>query len=168
MSLTSSKQLVAEILQQPQPPCMAKYIDKLAATIIESRGGYMEDDVWDAYEKLKVVPRDTIQVREILTFCELNGAPVRIHGLMHEFMFRKTFRSSPIGNSLSSYSRSKLPSHLSQAPMGPPRFQSRHSENRLPSTKPETSNGCQYEGVSFDVCNGNQDDDASFDIGNGI
>jgi len=51
--------------------------------------------------------------------------------------------------------------------MGPPRFHSRHSETRLPSSKPDTSNGCQYEGVSFDICNGNQDDDASFDIGNG-
>ena len=77
------------------------------------------------------------------------------------------FRSSPVGNGLSSHSGSKLPSPLSQAPMGPPRFQSRHSENRLPSTNPDTSNGCQDEDVSFDIGNGNQDDDAGFDIGNG-
>jgi hypothetical protein len=51
--------------------------------------------------------------------------------------------------------------------MGPPRFQSRHSENRLPSTNPDTSNGYQDEDVSFDISNRNQDDDASFDIGNG-
>jgi hypothetical protein len=51
--------------------------------------------------------------------------------------------------------------------MGSPRFQSRHSENRLPSTNPNTSNGCQDENVSFDIGNGNQDDDVSFDIGNG-
>jgi hypothetical protein len=51
--------------------------------------------------------------------------------------------------------------------MGPPRFQSRHSKNRLPSTNPNTSNGCQDEDVSFDISNGNQDDDVSFNIGNG-
>jgi len=51
--------------------------------------------------------------------------------------------------------------------MGPPQFQSRHSENRLPSTNPDTSNGCQDENVSFDIGNGNQDNDASVDIGNG-
>ena len=68
MSLTSSQQSAAEILQQPLPPRTAKYIDKLAATIIECGRGYTEDDVWDAHEKLKVVPRDTIRVREILTF----------------------------------------------------------------------------------------------------
>jgi len=68
MSLTGSQQLVAETLQQPLPPCIAKYIDKLAATIIKRAGGYTEDDVWDTHEKLKVVPRDTIQVREIFTF----------------------------------------------------------------------------------------------------
>jgi len=67
---------------------MAKYINKLAPTTIERGGGYTEDDVWDAHEKLKVVPRDTIQVREILTFWELIGSPVHSHGLMHKFMFR--------------------------------------------------------------------------------
>jgi hypothetical protein len=49
--------------------------------------------------------------------------------------------------------------------MGPPRFQSRHSVNRQPSTHPDTSNGCQDKDVSFDIGNVNQDDDASFDIG---
>jgi len=68
MRLTSSQRSAAEILQQPLPPRMAKDIDKLAATIIESGGGSMEEDVWDVYEKLKVVPRDTIRVHEILTF----------------------------------------------------------------------------------------------------
>jgi len=68
MSLTSSQRSAAEILQQPLPARTAKYIEKLAATIIERGGGYMEDDVWDAHEMLKVVPRDTIWVREILTF----------------------------------------------------------------------------------------------------
>jgi len=51
--------------------------------------------------------------------------------------------------------------------MGPPRFQSRHSEHRLPNTNPVISNRCQDEDVSFDIGNGNHDDDASFDIGNG-
>jgi hypothetical protein len=51
--------------------------------------------------------------------------------------------------------------------MGPLRFQSRHSGNRLPSTNPDTSNGCQDEDVSFNIGNGNQDDDATFYIGNG-
>ena len=68
MSLTSSQRSAAEIFQQPLPPRTAKYIDKLAATIMERGGGYRDDDVWDAHEKLKVVPRDTIRVREILTF----------------------------------------------------------------------------------------------------
>jgi hypothetical protein len=68
MSLTSSQRLAAEILQQPPPPHTARYIDKFAATTIERGGGYAEVDVWDAHEKLKVVPRDTIRVREILTF----------------------------------------------------------------------------------------------------
>jgi len=68
MSFTSSQRSVAEILQQPLPPRTAKYIDKLAATIIEWGGGYMENAVWDAHEKLKVVQRDTIRVREILSF----------------------------------------------------------------------------------------------------
>ncbi|KAF8537906.1 hypothetical protein BDD12DRAFT_844849 [Trichophaea hybrida] len=61
MSLTSSQRSAAEILQQPIPPRTAKYIDKIAATIIERGGGYTEDDVWDAHETLKVVPRDTIR-----------------------------------------------------------------------------------------------------------
>jgi hypothetical protein len=43
-------------------------IVKSAVTIIGRGGGYMEDDVWDAHEKLKVGPRDTIGIREILTF----------------------------------------------------------------------------------------------------
>jgi len=77
------------------------------------------------------------------------------------------FTSSPVGNGLSSHSSSKLPSPLSQARMGPPRFQSRHSENRLPSTNPDTTNRCQDENVSFNIGNGNQDDNASFNIGNG-
>jgi hypothetical protein len=47
---------------------MVKYIDNLAATIIERGGAYTEDDVGDAHEMLNVVPRDTILVREILTF----------------------------------------------------------------------------------------------------
>jgi hypothetical protein len=47
---------------------MGKYIDKLATKGIKWGGGYTEDDVWDAYEKLKVVPMDTIWVCEILTF----------------------------------------------------------------------------------------------------
>jgi len=51
--------------------------------------------------------------------------------------------------------------------MGPPRFESRHSKNCLPSTSPDTSNECRDEDVSFDIGNGNQDDDPSFDIGNG-
>jgi len=68
MSLTSSQRSAAEILQQPLPPRMAKYIDKLATTIIERGGGFTEDDVWDAHDKLKVVPRDIIRVCEILTF----------------------------------------------------------------------------------------------------
>jgi hypothetical protein len=68
MSLSSTQRSAAEILQQRKPPRTAKYIDKFAATIIEQGGGYREDDVWDAHEKLKVVPRDTIRVREILTF----------------------------------------------------------------------------------------------------
>ena len=68
MSLTSSQRLAAEILQQPLPPLTAKYIDKLATTIIQRGGGYTEDDVWDAHEKLMVVSMDTIRVREILTF----------------------------------------------------------------------------------------------------
>ena len=41
------------------------------------------------------------------------------------------------------------------------------TENRLHNTKPNTSNRCQDEDVSFDIGNGNQDDYASFDIGNG-
>jgi hypothetical protein len=68
MSLTSSQRLAAEILQQPLPLRSAKYIDMLAATIIEWGGGYTEDDVWDAHKKMKVVRRDTIRVREIITF----------------------------------------------------------------------------------------------------
>jgi hypothetical protein len=68
MSLTSSQRSGAEILQQPLPARTAKYIEKLAATIIERGGGYTEDDGWDAHEKLKVVPMDTIRVHEILTF----------------------------------------------------------------------------------------------------
>jgi hypothetical protein len=68
MSFTSSQRSAAEILQQPLPPRTAKYIDKIAATIIERGGGYTKDDVWDAHEHLEVVPRDTIRVREILTF----------------------------------------------------------------------------------------------------
>jgi len=36
--------------------------------MIEQGGGYTEDDVWDAHEKLKVVPRDNIWVHEISTF----------------------------------------------------------------------------------------------------
>ena len=51
--------------------------------------------------------------------------------------------------------------------MGPPWFQLPHSENRLPRTNPDTSNGCQGEDVSFDISNGIQDDNASFNIGNG-
>jgi hypothetical protein len=47
---------------------MAKYINKLAATIIKRGGGYTEDGVWDSHDKLKVVPRDTIRVSEIFTF----------------------------------------------------------------------------------------------------
>jgi len=65
MSLTSSQRSAAEIIQQHLPPCMAKYIDKLAATIIERGGGYTEDDVSDAHETLQVEPRDTIRVCEI-------------------------------------------------------------------------------------------------------
>jgi len=68
MSLTSSQWSAAEILQQPHPPRTARYVDKLAATIIEQGGGYTEDDVWDTHKKLKVVPRNTIRIREILTF----------------------------------------------------------------------------------------------------
>jgi len=66
---------------------MAKYIDKLATTIIKQGGGYKEDNVWDIHKELKVVPRDTIQVHEILTFWELMGTPVRSHGMMYAFMF---------------------------------------------------------------------------------
>jgi len=51
--------------------------------------------------------------------------------------------------------------------MGPPRFPSRYSKNRLPSTNPDTSNRCLDEDVSFNIGNGNQDDDVSFNIGNG-
>jgi hypothetical protein len=54
ISLTSFQQLAAEILQQPLPPRAAKYISKLAATIIKQGDGYMEDDVWDAHQKLKL------------------------------------------------------------------------------------------------------------------
>jgi hypothetical protein len=68
MSLTSSRRTAVEILQQPLRPCTAKYIDKLTATIIDRGAGYTEDDFWDAHEKLKVVPMDTIRVNEILTF----------------------------------------------------------------------------------------------------
>jgi len=75
--------------------------------------------------------------------------------------------SSPVSNGLSSHSGSKLPSPLSQAPMGPPRFQSRHSKNRLSSKNPDTSNGCKDEDVSFDIANENQDDNATINIGNG-
>jgi len=65
MSLTSSQRSAAEILQQPLLTHTGKYIDKLAATIIERGGGYMEGVLWDAHEKWKVVPRDTIRVREM-------------------------------------------------------------------------------------------------------
>jgi len=68
MSLTSFQRSAAEILQQPLPPRKAKYINKLAVTIIESGGGYTYEDVWDAHEKLNVVPRDTKRVHEIITF----------------------------------------------------------------------------------------------------
>ena len=77
------------------------------------------------------------------------------------------FRSSPVVNGFSFHSGFKLPSRLSQSPTGPPRFQSRHSDNRPRSTNPDTSNGCQDEDVTFDIGNGNQDDDARFDIGTG-
>jgi len=43
------------------------YIDKLAATTFERGGGYTEEGVCDAHEKLKGFPRDTVRVREILT-----------------------------------------------------------------------------------------------------
>ena len=49
--------------------------------------------------------------------------------------------------------------------MGPPQFQSRHSENHLHDSNPDTCNGCQDEDVRFDIGNGNQDNDANFDIG---
>jgi hypothetical protein len=88
MSLTSFERSAAETLRQPLPPRTAKYIVKLAATIIERGGGYTEDDGWDALKKLMVVPRDTIQVCEILTFCKLIGLPVRSNGLMDTSMFR--------------------------------------------------------------------------------
>jgi hypothetical protein len=52
------------------------------------------------------------------------------------------FRSSPVSNGLSSNPSSTLPSPLSQAPMGPPRLQLRHSENHLPSTNPDPCNRC--------------------------
>jgi hypothetical protein len=76
------------------------------------------------------------------------------------------FRSSGAGHSLSSHPGSNRPTPLSQAPMGPPLFQSRHSQNGVPSTDPDTNNRCEDEDVSFDIGNGNQDDDASFYIGN--
>jgi hypothetical protein len=68
MSRTSSERSAAEILQRSRTPRTAKYIEQLAPTIIEWGGGYMEDDVCDVCEKLKIVPKDTIPVREILTF----------------------------------------------------------------------------------------------------
>jgi len=87
MCLTSSPRSAAEILQQPVLPCTAKYCDTLAATIIEWGGEYTENDVQDAHKKLEVLPRDTIRVREILTFWKLIGSPVGSHGLLHAFMF---------------------------------------------------------------------------------
>jgi len=60
-----------------------------------------------------------------------------------------------------------LPSPLSQAPIGPPRFQSRYSDNGLPSTNPDSSNRWQHEDASFDIGNGNQDNHVRFDISNG-
>jgi hypothetical protein len=98
---------------------MVKFIENLAATIIERSGGYMENDVWDANERLKVVPRDTIWVREInlLRTYGLTSIQAWLDACVH---VPQLFRSSPVGNGLSSHPSSKIPSSLSQAQMGPP------------------------------------------------
>jgi hypothetical protein len=62
MILTSAQLSASEILQQSLPLPMAKYINLLAATIIERDAGYTDNDHWDAHAKLKVVPRDSICV----------------------------------------------------------------------------------------------------------
>jgi len=91
---------------------MAKFIDKLAAIIIEQGGGYTEDDVRDAHEELKVVPRDTIRVREInlLRTYWLTSMQSCLDAHVH---VPEPFRSSPIGNGLLSHPGSKPPSPLS-------------------------------------------------------
>jgi len=61
-----------------------------------------------------------------------------LHACVH---VPEPFRSSPIGNGLSSHPGCKLRSSVSQAQMGPPRFQSRQSKIRLPSTYPDPING---------------------------
>jgi len=71
--------------------------------------------------------------------------------------------STPVGNGLLSHAGSEFQSPLLYALMGPPRLQSRHSENPLPSRNPDTSNGRQDEDVSCDMGNGHQDNDATFD-----
>jgi len=65
MSLTSSLWSAAKNCQQPLQPRTAKYINKLAATLLELVGGYTKDDFWEAHKKLRVVAKVTIRVRMI-------------------------------------------------------------------------------------------------------
>ena len=49
-------------LQQLLPKATRSFIDRLAERINNRGTGVTEDDVWEAYDRLKGIPRETIRV----------------------------------------------------------------------------------------------------------
>lgn len=64
MSATgSSLARSSQSLQQPLPEGTRSYITRLAEEIDRRGNGITDDDLWEAHERLRGVPRDTIRVR---------------------------------------------------------------------------------------------------------
>ena len=53
----------SQTLQQPMPIGTRAYIDGLAEKISQRGNGVTDDDVWEAYQRLKGIPRETLRVR---------------------------------------------------------------------------------------------------------